>query len=148
MFALKPVMVQFPFTLPTRLPLKQKYRMINKLLFDEPNYTRILIGSYIWSIGRQTLRWRHHWQHFIFHRIKQIYFLLLFFLSSDRSQKTSTCGKNIGNSPGRFSCTALLLLPHFHVSYNILFGRRTASHNLFIKWSEKVSAIKNHFVFT
>ena len=56
MFVLKPVMVQFPFTLPTRLPLKQKYRMINKLLCDEPNYTRILIGSYIWSIGRQTLR--------------------------------------------------------------------------------------------
>lgn len=45
MFVLKPVMVQFPFTLPTRLPLKQKYRMINKLLCDEPNYTRILIGS-------------------------------------------------------------------------------------------------------
>ena len=75
-------------------------------------------------------------------------FPVVMFLSSDRSQKTSTCGKNIGNSPGRFSCTALLLLPHFHVSCNILFGRRTASHNLFIKWSEKVSAIKNHFVFT
>lgn len=47
MLVLKPVMVQFPFTLPTRLPLKQKYRMINKLLCDEPNYTRILIGSLI-----------------------------------------------------------------------------------------------------
>ena len=50
--------------------------------------------------------------------------------------------------PAAFRVPLFLLLPHFHVSCNILFGRRTASHNLFIKWSEKVSAIKNHFVFT
>ena len=34
--------------------------LIHFKLYNKLSYARILIGSQLWSIGRQTYRWRHH----------------------------------------------------------------------------------------
>ena len=36
------------------------------------NLSRVLIGSYLWSIEGQTHKWRHYWQHFASLLTKQI----------------------------------------------------------------------------
>ena len=38
---------------------KVKVAFIYRTLYNELSYARILIGSHLWSIGRQTYRWRH-----------------------------------------------------------------------------------------
>ena len=37
---------------------------INKYLYNNPSYSRILIGSCLWSIRGQTHHWRHHYRVF------------------------------------------------------------------------------------
>ena len=54
-------------------------------------------------------------------------------LFSNISQRTSKCGKNIGNTLCCASCATFLLLPHFDVIYDLLLNRRTATWNLFVK---------------
>ena len=53
-------------------------------------------------------------------------------LFSNRSQRTSKCGKNISNTLGCASCATFLFLPHFDVICNLLLNRRTATWNLFV----------------
>ena len=53
-------------------------------------------------------------------------------LFSNRSQRTSKCGKNISNALGCTSCTTFLFLPHFYVICDLLLNRCTATWNLFV----------------
>ena len=56
-------------------------------------------------------------------------------LFSNRSQRTSKCGKNISDTLGCASCATFLFLPHFDVICDLLLNRRTATWNLFVKYS-------------
>ena len=60
-------------------------------------------------------------------------------LFSNRSQKTSKCGKNISDTLGYASCATFLFLPHFDVICDLLLNRRTATWNLFVKWHCEVA---------
>ena len=53
---------------------------------------------------------------------------------SNRSQKTSKCGKNIRDTLGYASCATFLFLPHFDVICDLLLNRRTATWNLFVNF--------------
>ena len=55
-------------------------------------------------------------------------------LFSNRSQRTSKCGKNISDTLGCASCATFLFLPHFDVICDLLLDRRTATWNLFVKY--------------
>ena len=56
-------------------------------------------------------------------------------LFSNRSQRTSKCGKNISDTLGCALCATFLFLPHFDVICDLLLNRRTATWNLFVKQS-------------
>ena len=58
-------------------------------------------------------------------------------LFSNRSQKTSKCGKNISDTLACGSCATFLFLPHFDVICDLLLNRRTATWNLFVKWTAR-----------
>ena len=64
---------------------------------------------------------------------KQIDSMLPCVWFSNRSQKTSKCGKNISDTLGYASCATFLFLPHFDVICDLLLNRRTATWNLFVK---------------
>ena len=54
-------------------------------------------------------------------------------LFSNRSQKTSKCGKNISDALGyRIVCHIFLFLPHFDVICDLSLNTRTATWNLFV----------------
>ena len=59
-------------------------------------------------------------------------------LFSNRSQRTSKCGKNISDTLCCASCATFLFLPHFDVICDLLLNRSTATSNLFVnshwKW--------------
>ena len=57
-------------------------------------------------------------------------------LFSNRSQRTSKCGKNISDALGCASCATFLFLPHFDVIRDlpVLLNRHTATWNLFVKF--------------
>ena len=55
-------------------------------------------------------------------------------LFSNRSQRTSKCGKNISDTLGCASCATFLFLPHFYVIFDLLLNRRTETWNLFVKY--------------
>ena len=67
--------------------------------------------------------------------IKQIDSMLPCVWFSNRSQKTSKCGKNNSDTLGYASCATFLYLPHFDVICDLLLNRRTATWNLFVKYS-------------
>ena len=56
---------------------------------------------------------------------------------SNRSQKTSKCGKNISDTLGYASCATFLFLPHFDVICDLLLNRCTATWNLFVTYTHK-----------
>ena len=60
--------------------------------------------------------------------IKQIDSMLPCVWFSNRSQKTSKCGKN-----SYASCATFSFLPHYDVICDLLLNRRTATWNLFVK---------------
>ena len=64
--------------------------------------------------------------------IKQIDSMLPCVWFSNRSQKTSKCGKNISDKLGYASCATFLFLSHFDVICDLLLNRRTATWNLFV----------------
>ena len=66
--------------------------------------------------------------------IKQIDSMLPCVWFSNRSQKTSKCGKNISDTLGYASCATCLFLPHFDVICDLLLNRRRATWNLFVNW--------------
>ena len=67
--------------------------------------------------------------------IKQIDSMLPYVWFSNRSQKTSKCGKNISDTLGYASCATFLFLPHFDVICDLLLNRRTATWNLFVNFT-------------
>ena len=54
-------------------------------------------------------------------------------LFSNRSQRTSKCGKNISDTLGCTLCATFLFLPHFDVICDLLLNRHMATLNLFVK---------------
>ena len=54
-------------------------------------------------------------------------------LFTNRSQKTSTWGKNISDTLGIALCATFSFLPHFDVLCDLLLNRRTETCNLFVK---------------
>ena len=56
-------------------------------------------------------------------------------LFSNRSQRTSKCGKNISDTLGCASCATFLVLPHFDVICDLLLNRHTATWNLFVRYN-------------
>ena len=55
-------------------------------------------------------------------------------LLSNRSQKTSKCGKDSSDTLGYASRATFLFLPRFEVICDLLLNRRTATWNLFVKY--------------
>ena len=60
-------------------------------------------------------------------------------LFSNRSQRTSKCGKNISDTLGCALCATFLFLPHFDVICDLLLNRCTATWNLFVKYAHSKS---------
>ena len=54
-------------------------------------------------------------------------------LFSNRSQRTSKCGKNISDTLGCTSCATFLFLPQFDILCDLLLNRHTATWNLFVE---------------
>ena len=50
--------------------------------------------------------------------------------------------KNISETLGCASCATFLFLPHFEVICDLLLNRRTATWNLFVKWTHAGDAMK------
>ena len=53
-------------------------------------------------------------------------------LFSNRSQRTSKCGKNFSDTLSCASCATILFLPHFDVICDLLLNRHMATWNLFV----------------
>ena len=66
-------------------PLKNMLLQCNWISYDKLTFKSILIGSHLWSIGGQVLRWR---QHFAFYHIKKNRFQVTVAVYSNRSQKS------------------------------------------------------------
>ena len=62
-------------------------------------------------------------------------------LFSNRSQRTSKCGKNVSDTLSCASCATFLYLPHFDVLCHLLLNRCTATWNLFIKYTTAVISL-------
>ena len=62
-------------------------------------------------------------------------------LFSNRSQRTSKCDKNISDTLSSASCATFLFL-HFDVICDLLLNKRTATWNLFVKWTPPDDAMK------
>ena len=79
---------------------------------------------------------------FIFLLYKTNRFHVAVRLFSNRSQRTSKCGKNISDTLGCASCATFLFLPHFDVICDLLLNRRTATWNLFVNLITYLHVIK------
>ena len=55
-------------------------------------------------------------------------------LFSNRSQRTSKCGKNVSDTLGCAWCATFLFLPHFDIICDLLLNRCMATWNLFVKY--------------
>ena len=68
-------------------------------------------------------------------------------LFSNRSQRTSKCGKNISDTLGCTSCATFLFLPHFDVICDLLLNRHTATWNQFVNYIKKKLNVKGDIIF-
>ena len=68
-------------------------------------------------------------------------------LFSNRSQRTSKCGKNISDTLGCASCATFLFLPHFDVICDLLLNRHTATWNQFVNYIKKKLNVKGDIIF-
>ena len=68
-------------------------------------------------------------------------------LFSNRSQRTSKCGKNISDTLGCTSCATFLFLPHFDVICDLLLNRHTAAWNQFVNYIKKKLNVKGDIIF-
>ena len=75
--------------------------------------------------------------------IKQIDSMLPCVWFSNRSQKTSKCGKNISDTLGYALYPTFLFLPHFDDICDLLLNRCTTTWNLFIKIEKRVEFWEN-----
>ena len=106
------------------------------LLYNKLSYACILIGFHLWSIRGQMYRWCHHLNFFFVYFNSLLYktnrFQVAVRLFSNRSQRTSKCGKNISDTLSCALCATFLFLPHFDVICDLLLNRRMATWNLFV----------------
>ena len=65
-------------------------------------------------------------------------------LFSNRSQRTSKCGKNNSDTLACGSCATSLFLRHFDVICDLLLNRRTATWNLFVNLIACNQALRGH----
>ena len=76
------------------------------------------------------------WSFFLFWSLyKTNRFHVIVGLFSNRSQKTSKCGRNISDTLAYGSCSTSLFLPHFDdiICDDLLLNKRTATWNLVVK---------------
>ena len=66
-------------------------------------------------------------------------------LFSNRSQRRSTCGKNISDTLGCTSRATFLFLPYFDIICDQLLNRHMATWNLFVK--QKNSNMESIYLF-
>ena len=106
------------------------------VLYNKLSYARILIGFHLWSIRWQMYRWCHHLNFFSVYFNSLLYktnrFQVAVHLFSNRSQRTSKCGKNISDTLSCTLCATFLFLPHFDVICDLLLNRCMATWNLFV----------------
>ena len=69
--------------------------------------------------------------------VKQIDSMLPCVWFSNRSQKTSKCGKNISDTLGYASCATFLFLPHFDFICDLVLNRCMATWNLFVLYNNE-----------
>ena len=94
--------------------------------------------------SRQMVKWLKYFETKMAFRyyIKLIDSMYPCVLFSNRSQKTSKCGKNISDTLGYALCATFLFLPHFDVICDLLLNRSTATWNLFVLYNNE-----NPFLF-
>ena len=68
-------------------------------------------------------------------------------LFSNRSQMTSTCGKNKKVAHEAQLSVSLMFLPHFDVLCDLLLNRRTATWNLFVLYNKKIEIYGKKYIF-
>ena len=68
-------------------------------------------------------------------------------LFSNRSQRTSKCGKNISDTLGCTSCATFLFLPHFDIICDLLLNRHTTTWNQFVNYIKKKLNVKGDIIF-
>ena len=71
---------------------------------------------------------------FAFKLKKKKYIKQIDSIMSNRSQKTSKCGRTSVTHWAIASCATFLVLPHFHVIHDLLMNRRKAIWNLFVNF--------------
>ena len=116
--------------------------VISSYLYNKPSYSRILIGSCLWSIRGQTHDWRHHQLlcklSLILYYIKQIDSMLPWVCSViDHRRRQNVVRTSVTHSAVA-SCATFLFLPHFDVICDLLLNRRTATWNLFVKHKKQI----------
>ena len=62
-------------------------------------------------------------------------------LFSNRSQRTSKCGKNKKVTHEAQLSVSLMFLPHFDVLCDLLLNRRTATWNLFVLYNKELKKV-------
>ena len=68
-------------------------------------------------------------------------------LFSNRSQRTSKCGKNKKVAHEAQPSVSLMFLPHFDVICDLLLNRRTATWNLFVLYYKELKYTEKAFLF-
>ena len=66
-------------------------------------------------------------------------------LFSNKSQRTSKCGKNKKVAHEAQPSVSLMFLPHFDVLCDLLLNRRTATWNLFVKYNSIEKQLTGRF---
>ena len=78
---------------------------------------------------------KHFSVYFNFLLYKTNRFHIAVHLFSNRSQRTSKCGKNISDTLSCASIATFLFLPPFDVICDLFLNRRTATWNLFVNYT-------------
>ena len=100
-------------------------------LYNDLNYIRVLIGSFIIIM----IFWRADAYMTSPTKISALYyktdtFYVTVGLFSNKSEKKSKCSENICDTLGCLLCAAFLFLPHYDVICDLLLNKRTATRNL------------------
>ena len=90
-------------------------------LFEDRRIDDVVVKTFFSPVYFNSFLYKTNW------------FRVTVLLFSNRSQRTSKCGKNISDALGCASCATSLFLPHFDVICDPLLNRRTATWNLFVK---------------
>ena len=102
------------------------------LIYNTWDDTHILIGSYLWSIGEQMLRWCHH-QHILASLLhKKIRFHVVMSLFSYRSLQTRKMWKEYQWHTWQHFCATFWFSPHFDVICDLLLNWNTETWYLFV----------------